>query len=200
MARSTFVSPRARNGSTGHSRNNDVSVTVNVTIPHGSRMKSYSMVRQATGSRRLDHNQGKKPVPRTGIGLGSSIRTPSSLRARARCHPGPQPRAPQPAREQRQPDRRHGQPRARGDKHHDVHEAEDRDRQVGEEVRDLLPRLPAEREAWGRQPVAVGRLVRYVLCIWYIRRVRPYVRGLRRVRRAEGAEGADRGDAFGHIR
>ncbi len=74
------------NGSTGHSTNSDVSVMVKVRTPQGSRMKSYSIVRQPTGSFSASHNCGNKPSlpPRNGSGLGSSTRTPSSARARAR--------------------------------------------------------------------------------------------------------------------
>ncbi len=77
--------PRARNGSTGHSTNNDVSVTRKVATPQGNRMTSYSTVRQPTGSFSDIHNCAKKPRPPSrGSGLGSSTRTPSSARARAR--------------------------------------------------------------------------------------------------------------------
>lgn len=84
IARSALVSPRAMNGSTGHSTNSEVSVMAKVSTPQGNRMKSYSTVRQATGSFSRIHSRGRKPVPRPGIGLGSSTRTPSSFLARAR--------------------------------------------------------------------------------------------------------------------
>ncbi|CAM5720287.1 hypothetical protein SCALM49S_02257 [Streptomyces californicus] len=42
IARSTAVSPRAMNGSTGHRTNRLTSVTPNVSTPHGSRMKPYN--------------------------------------------------------------------------------------------------------------------------------------------------------------
>lgn len=75
------------NGSTGHSTNNEVSVTVKVTMPHGNRIPSYSTVRQPTGSFSAIHTRCSSPPPlRHGNGLGSSIRTPSSRRARPRSN------------------------------------------------------------------------------------------------------------------
>ncbi len=75
------------NGSTGHSTNSEVSVTVKVTMPHGSRIPSYSTVRHATGSFSAIHTRCTSPPPlRHGNGLGSSIRTPSSRRARPRSN------------------------------------------------------------------------------------------------------------------
>ncbi len=77
--------PRARNGSTGQSTNSEVSVTVKVRMPHGSRARSYSTVRHPTGSFSASHSRGRKPpARRNGTGLGSSTRTPSIDRARAR--------------------------------------------------------------------------------------------------------------------
>ncbi len=59
---------------------------VKVRMPQGIRMKSYSTVRQPTGSFSSCHNCAKKPSrpPRSLSGLGSSTRTPSSQRARFR--------------------------------------------------------------------------------------------------------------------
>ncbi|GAA3298213.1 hypothetical protein GCM10020295_33190 [Streptomyces cinereospinus] len=73
------------NGSTGHSTNSEVSVMAKVRTPQGSRMTSYRVVRQATGSFSAIHSRGKRPpLPRGGSRLGSSTRTPSSFLARAR--------------------------------------------------------------------------------------------------------------------
>ncbi len=95
IARSAFVSPRARYGSTGHRTNRLTSVTANVATPHGSRMNEYSNARQPTGSFSPAHSQEKNPSSRRlrAIGLGSSIRTPSMPRARPRSA-RPRPRAP----------------------------------------------------------------------------------------------------------
>ncbi len=86
IARSAFASPRTMNGSTGHATNNPVRVIVNVAIPHGSRISSYSIERQPTGSFTLIHTCATNPSapPRIGSGLGSSTVTSSSARARIR--------------------------------------------------------------------------------------------------------------------
>ncbi|CAM5695289.1 hypothetical protein SHIRM173S_10023 [Streptomyces hirsutus] len=105
IARSALASPRAMNGSTGHSTNSEVSVTVKVTMPHGRRITSYSAVRQPTGSFSAIHSRGRNPpAPCSGNRLGSSTRTPSSALARARS-PLPSSRVPI------RPAARSGQPR-----------------------------------------------------------------------------------------
>ncbi len=95
IARSALASPRAMKGSTGHRTNRLTSVVEKVRTPHGSRMKQYSTVRQATGSFRVAHRRGNIPPLRCipDNVLGSSIRTPSSARVRARSAL-PSPRAP----------------------------------------------------------------------------------------------------------
>ncbi|RPK93133.1 hypothetical protein EES46_06720 [Streptomyces sp. ADI98-10] len=86
IARSTVVSPRVMNGSTGHRTNRLTSVTANVSTPHGSRMNPYSNARQPTGSFSPANSRAKNPWSRwpRASGLGSSTRTPSIPRARRR--------------------------------------------------------------------------------------------------------------------
>ncbi len=95
IARSTVVSPRAMNGSTGHRTNRLTSVTANVSTPHGSRMNPYNNARQPTGSFSPAQSRTKNPWSRwpRPSGLGSSTRTPSIHRARRRSSP-PSSRAP----------------------------------------------------------------------------------------------------------
>jgi hypothetical protein len=95
-ARSTLVSQRASHGSSGQPTKSAQSTMAKPASVQGSRTTKNSAVRQPTGSFSRDHSQGRKPAPRLpGSRLGSSIRSRSSQRARARSQA---PRRRQPTR------------------------------------------------------------------------------------------------------
>ena len=157
IARSTLVSPRAMNGSTGHSTNSDVSVTAKVSDAPGQ--PDEVVQHRPPGHRVLQARPQPAEEARSAAPAAGSARrsaAPSSAARPRPLQPAQLPRAEQPGREQRQPDHRDGQPDPGGQHRHDVDEADQRRPAGSQEMRDLLPGVPVEGEARRRQPVAVG--------------------------------------------
>ena len=146
IARSTFDSQRASQGSTGQPTKSETSVTAKVSTAQGSRTKANSACRQATGSFRHVHIQGNNPRSAAAAAeLGSSTRTPSSARARARSSLSVPTARHQARGQQRQPDHGDGQSDPEYEPDHQHHEREHAHGEIGEQIRDLPPGPGAER-------------------------------------------------------
>ena len=144
IARSTFDSQRATQGSAGHPTKSDTKATVKVrTAPGAGRTEQ----RMPPGHRILQ----TRPQPRE--------ESPPARPQRTRLlHPQPEqrpcprplqlsvvPARHQPRGQQGQPDHGDGQGQPQGQPHHDHHERGDTQREVGQQVRDLPPGPGAER-------------------------------------------------------